>query len=78
MKKHVLECPNCGLGLVKSYGTEAKMRVKLLKWDRNGIFAVCKGCGSDVSIGVDLIKSLQSLFVYEVETSCVAKNKVSK
>lgn len=78
MKKHALECPSCDLVMIKSYENETKMRIKILKWDRNGMFAVCKGCGSDVSIDVDLIKSLQDRFTYEVEPTCATPNKVSR
>jgi len=53
--------------VVKSYGGETKLRAKLLKWNKDGMFAVCKGCGTDIGITIDLIKSIQSGFVYEIE-----------
>jgi hypothetical protein len=61
-----LDCPHCGSNMIKSYADEAKLRMKLIKWNRDGMFAVCKGCGHDVSIGLDFMKSVQSSFVFEV------------
>jgi len=65
-RNHDLDCPTCGTGLVKSYSGETKLRAKLIKWDCKGMFAVCKGCNGEVSIDIDLIKSIQASFVYEV------------
>lgn len=65
--KHDLDCPKCRGNIIKSYNEEAKLRCKMIKWDRNGMFAVCKSCGEDVQIGSELIKSLQSSFVYEIK-----------
>lgn len=67
MSEFDLDCDACGANIIKSYGEETKMRSKLLKWDRNGMYAVCKGCGHEIPIGVDLLKSIQSRFVYEVD-----------
>jgi transcription elongation factor Elf1 len=64
--KHDLDCPNCGSNMVKSYAKETKFRSKLIKWNHDGMFAVCKGCGSDVAIALDLLKGIQSSFSYEV------------
>ena len=61
-----LDCPKCSANMIKSTATEAKFRTKIIKWNRDGMFAVCKSCDHEVSIGVDLMKSIQSSFVYEV------------
>lgn len=45
------------------------MRTKLIKWDQGGMYAVCKSCGTDVPINTELMKSIQSRFVYEIEDS---------
>jgi len=66
MKKVEVECPHCRDSIVKSYGDEVKMRSKLLKWNRSGMFAVCKSCGTDVAINPDVMRAIQSSFVYEV------------
>jgi transcription elongation factor Elf1 len=62
-----IDCPKCGAKMLKSYATEAKFRAKLIKWDRSGMYAICKGCNTDVAISVDLMKSIQSSFVFEVD-----------
>lgn len=72
MKKHALNCSTCGLSMVKSTATEAKLRVKLIKWDRDGMHAVCKSCGNEMPIDIDLLKSIESRFVYEVDENSVA------
>ena len=64
-----LDCPNCGTTMLKSYATEAKFRAKLIKWDRNGMYAVCKSCNKDVAISVDLMKSIQKSFVFTVDNA---------
>jgi phage terminase large subunit GpA-like protein len=61
-----LDCPSCGQNMIKSYENEAKFRAKVLKWDRNGMFAICKSCSHEVPITLDFMKSIQSTFVYEV------------
>jgi transcription elongation factor Elf1 len=61
-----LDCPKCGTNIVKSYNNEAKLRCKLVKWDRNGMFAVCKSCDKDVSIDQEFLKAIQSSFIFEV------------
>lgn len=66
-KKLDLNCPCCHQSIIKSYDNEAKMRAKLLKWDQNGMVAVCKSCSHEVPIAVELIKSLQSTFVFEAK-----------
>lgn len=62
-----LECPNCKDQMIKSYDGEAKLRMKLVVWNQDGMFAICKSCGKDVEIKPEIIKSIQSRFVYEVE-----------
>ena len=69
MKKSDLQCPNCSVDVAKSYDDSVKLRVKLLKWTRDGMFAICKACGHDVPIKVDFIKSVQSKLVYEVDSN---------
>jgi len=61
-----LDCKHCDSSIIKSYGTEAKMRSKLIKWTSDGMFAVCKSCGTENEIHTDFVKSMQSSFVYEV------------
>lgn len=65
MAKH-LDCPHCGTNMIKSYANEAKFRMKLIKWDNTGMYAVCKSCGHDVQVDVDMLKSIQTSFTYEV------------
>ena len=67
MKKVDLDCPKCGQNMIKSYEKEAKFRLKLLVWNERGMFAICKSCSGEVEISADLIKSVQSSFVYEIE-----------
>jgi DNA-directed RNA polymerase subunit M/transcription elongation factor TFIIS len=66
MSKHDLDCPECGSSMIKSYEREAKFRLKLIVWNQKGMFAVCKGCNHEVEITPDLMKSIQSSFVYEI------------
>lgn len=63
-----LDCPHCKANIVKSYGDTVKMRSKLLKWDQGGMYAVCKSCSGEVAITLDLMKSIQAKFIYEVNT----------
>ena len=67
MSKANLDCPKCGDSILKSYDKEAKLRAKLIKWDENGMFAICKCCSHEVPITVDFIKSVQSTFVFETK-----------
>jgi hypothetical protein len=64
--QNTLDCPHCGYNVVKSYGNETKMRSKVVRWDHKGMFAVCKACDGEVPITLELIKSIQSSFVFEV------------
>lgn len=62
-----LYCPNCNNHMVKASSDEAKMRIKLIKWNRDGMFAVCKGCSDDVPINAEFMKSVEVIFSYEIE-----------
>ena len=66
MKKVEVDCPHCQDNIVKSSGDEVKMRAKILKWNRHGMYAICKSCGTDVPISTDLMRAIQSSFVFEV------------
>ncbi len=61
-----LECKKCSGVIIKSYGDEAKLRSKLVKWNKDGMFAVCKSCGHENPITTDVVKSLEAKFEYEV------------
>lgn len=63
---HDMSCPKCKSNMIKSYGDEAKLRLKLIVWNTRGMFAVCKSCSAEVKIDMDLLKSVQSKFTYEV------------
>lgn len=65
-KKIDLDCPNCGHNMIKSHGDHAKFRMKLIRWDHNGMAAVCKSCGQDVPVSLELLKSIQSSFTFEI------------
>jgi len=67
MKKNILICPGCDFTIIKSYADEAKLRAKLLKWNRDGMFAICKSCGKEVPIDANVLKSLQGTFRYIIE-----------
>lgn len=60
-------CPKCGDQIVKSYRDEVKLRSKLLKWTAKGLFAACRNCGDDVAISLDLLKSIETRFEYELK-----------
>ncbi len=68
--KNKLSCPNCEADIIKSYDREVKLRAKIIKWTRDGMFAVCKSCNEEIEIGPDVLKSIQSNFVYEIESTC--------
>ncbi len=65
-----LRCPHCSTSIVKSSDKDVKMRVKLVRWDENGMFAVCKSCTKDVQMDEDFFKSIRKRFVYEVKKAC--------
>lgn len=65
-RKEELFCSECESQIIKSYGQESKMRAKLIKWNRNGMYAVCKSCGHEESIGIEVIKSMTN-FTYEIQ-----------
>jgi ribosomal protein S27E len=66
VKKLDLNCPKCSDGIVKSYGSEVKLRAKIIKWNKSGMYAVCKSCGTEVAVDTDLLRSIESTFTYEV------------
>jgi ribosomal protein S27E len=72
VKKLDLNCPCCADSIVKSYDGEVKMRSKLIKWNNAGMYAICKSCGTEVTLNPDLLRSIESSFTYEVSTT---KNK---
>ena len=61
----------CGNKLAKSQNGEVKLRVKLVKWNHDGMFAVCKSCSSDVPVDAAFLKGLGSAFSYEVDADPV-------
>lgn len=61
-----ISCPHCNNGISKAHDDEVKMRVKLIKWNTDGMFAVCKGCGKDVPIDKEFVKSIQVKFSHEI------------
>jgi len=63
----IVKCPNCRDNLVKSTDTEVKMRVALVKWNKDGVFAVCKACKTDVEISPDVLKSINTKFTFETK-----------
>lgn len=67
MKKPDLNCPKCEDSIVKSYGSEVKMRSKVIKWNAKGMSAVCKSCGTEVPVSSDLLRSIESSFTYELD-----------
>lgn len=65
--KHLnISCPHCRNGISKAFDDQVKMRVKLVKWTHEGMFAVCKGCGKDVPIDLEFMKSIQLRFLHEI------------
>lgn len=66
-KEKELFCEKCNSQIVKSYGSEYKLRAKLIKWDSDGMFAVCKSCGHEESINSEILKSMSSHFSYEID-----------
>lgn len=61
-----LNCPKCSGSIIKSYDGETKFRSKLIVWNPKGMFAVCKSCDHEVEVDPELLKSIKSSFVYEV------------
>jgi len=65
--KNILTCPECKDNIIKSHNSEVKLRAKILKWNRDGMFAVCKSCGHEVAVMPDVLKSIQTTFQYVIE-----------
>ena len=66
-KSHDLDCPKCGSNVIKSYAEEAKFRMKVIVWNKDGMYAVCKSCDHEIKVEMDLLKSMQTRFSYEVD-----------
>lgn len=64
--------------MIKSTESEAKLRMKLIVWNSKGMFAVCKGCGDEIPITQELLKSVGSKFVYEVDSELNQSDMVKK
>ena len=69
-----MNCGKCSGSMIKSFGAEAKMRMKLIKWNAQGMFAVCKSCGHENEITPELLKSVQNSMVFEVPQDLNAEN----
>ena len=59
MRNVEVDCPHCKDSIVKSYDGEVKMRSKLIKWNSQGMYAICKSCGTEVPIRPDLMRDGQ-------------------
>lgn len=68
-----VSCRNCSSNIIKSYENEVKLRAKLVKWTSDGMFAICKGCGNDVPLPSDIMKSIQSTFKFYAKKGCSDK-----
>ena len=67
MKKSFLTCPGCNDSIIKSCNDEVKLRAKILKWNQDGMFAICKACGLEVPIEAEILRSIQGTFQYVIE-----------
>ena len=67
MKSHDLDCPKCNSNMIKSYENEAKFRMKVIVWNGDSMFAVCKSCGHEVKMDTDILKAMETRFSYEVD-----------
>jgi len=67
VNKADLKCHGCNADIIKSYKTEAKLRAKIIKWNKDGMFAICKSCGIEVPVDENLLRSLQDTFIYEID-----------
>jgi hypothetical protein len=47
---HILSCSKCDEVILKSMGGETKIRGKVITVKEGKVFAVCKGCNSEVQI----------------------------
>ena len=59
MMQHLLKC-KCGEVVVKSANGAVKIRNKLMVFRDGTAMAVCKGCGEEVPVPVELKKALLS------------------
>ena len=53
------KCPNCKSDILKAHGPEVKCRAKIIKWNEDGMFAICKVCGVDVPISNAEVKVVE-------------------
>lgn len=60
---YLLCCHDCGEVVIKDNGYEAKIRSKVLVVKGDNAYAVCKSCGADVCVPLqldhDVMKSLR-------------------
>ena len=48
----------CGNAIIKSYGTKAKLRARIVLFEEHGAVAKCLSCGLEIPIPVSLIESV--------------------
>lgn len=69
---HLINC-SCGEVIVKSLGTDTKIRAKILVFKDDSAFAVCKSCDSEVKVPLqldsDLLKSMAATEEADSKTS---------
>jgi uncharacterized Zn finger protein len=51
---YLLCCQQCGEVVVKDSGSEAKIRSRVIVMKGGNAYAVCKGCGVEVSVPLTL------------------------
>lgn len=51
---YLLSCHKCGDVIVKDTGSEAKVRSRVLVLKSGNAYAVCKGCGTDIQVPLQL------------------------
>lgn len=54
---HLINC-SCGEVIVKSLGSDTKIRAKILVFKDDSAFAVCKSCDSEVKVPLQLDSGL--------------------
>ena len=58
---HFITCGKCDEVIFKSQGSEAKIRGKIITIRDNKVYAVCKGCNSEIPVPLSLdLKAHQS------------------
>lgn len=62
MNNYFLACSTCHEVVLKSVSEEMKLRAKVLVFKEDLVYAVCKGCNSEIQVPIrldeDLTKSL--------------------